>query len=104
MACGFGFCARPHGCRCRVALLYGGTDFLCRYRRGLTFRSRRSDPHDRALLRAERLRVRLGGAPDITAPLPPRPKGMHRWTYTRKSVAIISAELRASRAVLARLG
>ena len=108
-ACTYGgarawFLCPAHGCRRRVALLYGGPAFLCRHCRRLTFRSRRLDPRDRALSRARHLRVKLGGAPELTAALPPKPKGMHQWTYTRKGVAIISAELRASRATLALLG
>lgn len=35
---------------------------------------------------------------------PAAAQGMHSWTYTRKGIAIISAELRASRAILGRLG
>lgn len=98
------FICPARDCRRCVALLYGRPAFLCRHCRGLTFRSRRLDLHDRALLRAEKLRVRLGGTPAITAPIPLRPKGMHHWTYTRQGIAIVSAELKASRAALARLG
>ncbi len=91
-------CPAP-GCGRRVAVLYDGNGFFCRFCRRLTFQTRRLDPLDRALRRTRNLRVRLGGAPTVTGPLPPRPKGTHEWTYTRLAVAIISAELRASRAM-----
>ncbi len=91
-------CPSP-GCGRRVAILYGESDFLCRFCRQLTFQTRRLDALDRALRCGRRLRVRLGGAPAVTGPLPPRPKGMHEWTYTRLGIGIIAAEIRVSRVV-----
>ncbi len=72
------------GCERRVALLYGaGPLFLCRHCYQLVYRSQREHECDRHRRRAQAIRQRLGGEPDIDGPFPPKPKGMHWRTYHR---------------------
>jgi hypothetical protein len=72
-------------CRCghNVADLYspGGGQLACRHCYGLTYRTRQATPHDRNILAAQRLRMRLGGSGDLTQPFPSRPKGVHHKSY-----------------------
>lgn len=83
-------------CRRLVVKLFGtGRYFLCRHCYRLTYASRNEDMCDRALRRANRHRLRLGGAPGFEAVIPRRPKGMWRKTYDRLFEAIIENESRA---------
>ena len=71
-------------CGRRVAILYGaGTYFGCRHCYRLAYPSTREDAQNRALTKAQAIRVRLGGSANMLAPFPPKPKGMHDRTYTR---------------------
>ncbi len=74
---------RSDTCRRRVALLYGGLQFRCRRCYQLVYPSQREDELDRALSRAQDIRIRLGGTGDMFTFFPDRPKGMHRSTYSR---------------------
>jgi hypothetical protein len=68
--------------------------------------SQREDRYDRALRRANNIRMRLGGEPGMAAAFPPRPKGMHHETYERLQSAVINAEILAEEQIavlLARL-
>jgi hypothetical protein len=116
MPCRFGG-ARPYfvcpgvvngtACGRRVSKLYGaGTYFLCRHCYRLAYASQREDRYDRALRRANNIRMRLGGEPGIAALFPDRPKGMHRQTYERLQSAVFNAEILAEEQIavlLARL-
>ena len=83
-------------CGRRVAKLYGaGIYFLCRHCYRLAYASQREDRYDRALRRANNIRMRLGGEPGIAAAFPPRPKRMHRRTYERFQSAVFNAEILA---------
>jgi hypothetical protein len=88
-ACNFGgerpwFVCPGAGCGRRVAVLYGpGRYFLCRYCYDLVYESQRENEMHRALRRAQAIRERLGGNPNMTKPFPERPKGMHHETYWR---------------------
>jgi hypothetical protein len=83
-------------CGRRVAKLYGpGKYFLCRHCYRLAYSSQREDRHDRALRRANNIRIRLGGEPGMASAFPPRPKGMHHQTYERLQSAVANAEILA---------
>ena len=72
-------------CRRRVSAMYSpnGGRWGCRHCYRLTYATRQAIPRDRQLLRAQRIRRRLGGSPNMLEPFPPKPKGMHRRTYDR---------------------
>jgi hypothetical protein len=71
-------------CGRRVALLYGAGDlFACRHCYGFAYASRQETPTYRGVNRARKIRMRLGGSPDLLQPFPKRPRGMHRGTYMR---------------------
>ena len=53
------------------------------------------DRYDRALRRANNIRMRLGGEPGIASAFPGRPKGMHHQTYERLQSAVLNAEILA---------
>ena len=80
------------GCGRRAAVLYGGRFFLCRRCHDLAYESTRRSPGERALGKAQRIRVRLGGTANMLEPFPPRPKGMHRRTYERLAREAAAAE------------
>jgi hypothetical protein len=105
MPCRFGG-ARPYfacpgvvngiACGRQVTKLYGaGTYFLCRHCYRLAHASQREDRYDRALRRANNIRVRLGGQPGMAAAFPPRPKGMHHETYEHLKSIVLNAEILA---------
>jgi hypothetical protein len=61
-------------CGRRVAELYGpGRYFLCRHCYGLAYQSQREQPHERALRRANNIRMRLAGDPGMLSPFPDKP-------------------------------
>jgi hypothetical protein len=72
-------------CGRHVSALYSpnGGRWGCRHCYRLTYATRQAIPRDRQLLRAQRIRRRLGGSPNMLEPFPPKPKGMHRRTYDR---------------------
>lgn len=71
-------CGRPV-----VKLYSAGRYYLCRHCYRLTYASCSEDGVDRALRRANRIRMKLGGEPGLAAMFPRRPKGMWRRTYDR---------------------
>lgn len=83
-------------CRRRVAKLYApGRYFLCRHCYRLCHASQNEGEWDRAVRRAGKIRVRLGGGPYHTDPFPKRPKGMWHRTYERLKEEAIEAEMLA---------
>ncbi len=71
-------------CGRRVAILYGaGKYFACRHCYRLAYPSTRETPRERALTKAQAIRVRLGGSANILKPFPTKPKGLHWRTYGR---------------------
>ncbi len=88
-------------CRRRVVKLYGpGRYFLCRHCCHLAYASQNENANDRAMRRANKLRMRLGGEPGLEQPLPRRPKGMWRRTYERRIADVIVADEAADAAFM----
>jgi hypothetical protein len=97
--CTFGFRSwfRCNGCARRAAKLYlghGDTAFACRACHDLAYASQSETPAHRAITKAQKLRVRLGGSPSLLDPLPRRPPRMHRRTYYRLAGKAIAAQER----------
>ena len=100
--CHFGGCrpwfvcpARTDGKNCgrRVAVLYlTGEAFACRCCCGLAYASQQKDPLVRNVSRSQKIRMRLGGSPNLFAPIPERPRGMWRRTYERHCAALARIE------------
>jgi hypothetical protein len=71
-------------CGRRVAKLYrAGHLFACRHCLGLVYASQQEIPVKRAMRRAQKIKMRLGGSDDPLEPFPQKPRGMHRRTYRR---------------------
>jgi len=70
-------------CSRRVALLYSGQRFACRHCHDLAYASTRQDETERGIVKAQKIRERLGGSPNLAQPFPWKPKGMHWRTYYR---------------------
>jgi hypothetical protein len=90
--CNFGgyrpwFCCTADAQRCgrRVAVLYLGENgvFACRRCYGLTYASQLEPLRLRGLAKARKLRMKMGGGPNIFDDFPRKPKGMHWRTYDR---------------------
>jgi hypothetical protein len=84
------------GCGRRVAILYcdgSSGNFACRHCHQISYRSQQETPRDRALHRAQAIRMRLGGSANLMEPFPWKPKGMHSRTYERLRLAATEAEL-----------
>ena len=92
-------------CGRRVGKLYGpGRYFLCRHCYRLAYQSQREQPHERALRRANHIRMHLGGDPSMLSLFPEKPKGMHWRTYERLQQRVRSAEMVAGEHLWAMLG
>lgn len=73
------------GCARRVAILYGGAIFACRYCHHLAYPSQRETPRDRAVRRADRISDRMGWPGGVLDSGERRkPKGMHWRTYHQR--------------------
>jgi hypothetical protein len=60
-----------------------GSLFQCRLCNDLGYRSQLESPGHRAITKARKLRVGLGGTPNLLDPFPERPPRMHRRTFYR---------------------
>lgn len=78
-------------CGRRCAILY---PVKCRKCMGLHYRLEHLSPYDRATLRAQRLRMSLGGTANLTEPIPPKPKWMRWNTYFARREQIKVADQR----------
>lgn len=78
VCCGGEYCGR------RVAVLYSaGELFACRRCYGLAYASQKEALRHRGLMKAQKIRVRLGGSANMLDAFPDKPKGMHWRTYDR---------------------
>lgn len=96
-ACAYGGKRPWFTCMCgrRAAIVYlAGPLFACRHCYRLTYSTQHLDPHGRAIRMRRKIRERLNGSLDLTAPFPERPKGMHDSTYSRLRLKSLRAEQR----------
>jgi hypothetical protein len=71
-------------CDRRCGVLYSiRSRIICRKCEGLSYESQNEQRHFRALRKAQKIRIRLGGSGNMTKPFPGRPRYMHRQTYQR---------------------
>ncbi len=83
-------------CGRRAGKLYSaGKYFLCRSCYNLAYESQRQPKRDSLLYKAQDIRKRLGGSPDLGYPFPLKPKGMHWKTYLRLRHQSEDAEIRS---------
>ena len=79
-ACNFGgerYWFECPGCSCRVTTLFRvGERFACRKCHGLNYRMQHENAYGRGLLKAQRIRMKLGGSANMTLPFPEKPKHM----------------------------
>ena len=61
--------------------LAAGDLFACRHCYGLGYASQQESPQSRFIRRSRKVRMRLGGSPDLLQPFRKRPRGMHQRTY-----------------------
>jgi hypothetical protein len=71
-------------CGRQISKLYqAGRLFACRNCSRLAYASQQESAHERGLLKAQRIRMRLGGTANMLDVFPEKPKGMHWRTYER---------------------
>ena len=71
-------------CGRRATKLYGaGRLFACRQCYRLAYASQQESAHQRGLGTSQKIRMRLGGSPNMLEEFPDKPKGMHWRTYER---------------------
>ena len=80
-------------CGRRVAILYGRSRFGCRACQRLAYPSQNESAADRQMRKAQAIRERLGGSPDLSRPFPPKPPRMHWRTYARLREQASEAEV-----------
>lgn len=81
------------GARCRILYLVKGSDqLLSRYELNASYDSQHKRKFERALMRARRLRMRLGGEASLLASTPSKPKWMRWKTYHEVVHRLLEAE------------
>jgi hypothetical protein len=83
------------GCGRRVAILYVDEMFVCRHCSELVYRSQRQQPYQRALSRAQTIRIKLGGTGSMSQKFPDKPPRLHWRTYERLSAKAEEAAARS---------
>src|SRR5262249_53286208 len=66
-----------------IKLYQAGRLFACCHCSRLAYTSQQESTHERGLLKAQRIRMRLGGSTNMLDGFPEKPKGMHWRTYER---------------------
>ncbi len=98
-------CSGLDGTSCgrRAVKLYADRrGFFCRQCLGLAYASQNEDAWDRARRRAQKARLRIGGGPDVNAPLPfIKPKNMQYRKFSRLYRSAEEAKDRAVEAFIA---
>jgi hypothetical protein len=74
---------RCPSCGRRCGKLYGGARFYCRSCWAVSYRTQHQGCRGRLLMRAQKMRLLLGGSANMTEPFPERPWRMHRRRYER---------------------
>jgi hypothetical protein len=84
-------------CGRRVGKLFaGGRYFLCRHCYSIAYASQSEPTYDRALRRANKKRMALGGEPGTVHFIAQKPKGMWERTYQRRRAEIKHSEYQAN--------
>ncbi len=93
-------------CSRRVAVLWGGSRFLCRHCQRVAYASQNESALDRACSRSHNLRERLGDnlGLDWPAEYLRRPKGMHVRTFERLTARIARQDSLWNREMIAKFG
>ena len=87
-------CSQCHCGARRLFLRYGS--LKCCYCHGIQNASRQRDHNGRKRLQASKLRLKLGGWPNSSEPLPPKPKWTRKKTYRRIVSDIQSLEAKVN--------
>jgi hypothetical protein len=69
--------------------------FACQHCLGLAYASQQEIPVRRAIRRAQKIKMKLGGSDDPLEPLPQKPRGMHWRTYERLRAQADAADAEA---------
>jgi hypothetical protein len=84
-------------CGRSVTKLYGaGRLFACRHCYQLAYASQQEPARRRGLRKSQKIRMRLGGSPNMLEDFPEKPKGMHWRTYERWGRVHAVAEKRST--------
>jgi hypothetical protein len=87
-------------CGCGAIRLFAhyGT-YACRHCHKAVYASQKHDQNGRQRLAASKLRLQLGGLPDICEPMPSKPKWTRRRTYQRirNEIQALEAEAKTRR-------
>jgi hypothetical protein len=88
-------CSSCGGGAIRLFSHYG--NYACRHCHRALYASRRCNQATRPRLQAAKLRLKLGGWPDINEPLPPKARGKHKRRYQRLRNQVQELEAKAKR-------
>ena len=95
------------GCHQRCRVIYGGLYFRCRRCHGLRYQLQREPFYDRAIERANRIRMRLGdtlGNAFEDDDVPPKPSRMRWKTYRKLKLQYAALQCRWKAGAAARFG
>jgi hypothetical protein len=77
----------PHCGRRNAAIYIAGEYVACRHCLGLAYASQQESVRQRGLMKAQKIRMSLGGSPSMIEKFPDRPKGTHQTTFERLRAA-----------------